>query len=564
VADELYGAGRWLKHLGSDQFAIPERLQTLDVAQVEHFTRLYQRHAAVADRHVDDLALAESFARHRGWAHSLESSLLPRLPLPDAELAALTLPPRRGGSAAEQLTEIRDASPYQPTRLLAALARLRLWQTQGELTRTDVTPDLALLLVSAPPEGELGIEFALTLSHWRLSTPPGGLALQPITAAGLVVATQGPFALEALVNQALFEVLRGKPQPVPSAALASEDSDLAFAAALAAPVAEPLLAALRVPARQYAAAQLLTRMHVDFNILPILETLNEEEIGQILPYIRWQERPRPDLRPFLYRLATGKPVQPLITYARELLLLDLQPGDALPLLRANPWPDFINKLLVTPLLDPNEQLALCRELVARGDFSTSRISGLTALIQSDVLPIDFVPATFATQTDTSRQGLQALATWQLSRHTIQTLDPLVSFLRQLQWQSNNPDACWAHSLLATWYAGSPNGRRPELSFPATIATLYFNTYQAFIEEMVFILENPEAQRHLTSYSLYSPLRAVCHVTDPASVNEPLAQLTPALRQRLQVGLVALATNRGDHSAVQGALHLLNLMRHHAP
>ncbi|WP_022826369.1 zinc ribbon domain-containing protein [Hymenobacter norwichensis] len=565
VPDEQYGAGRWLKHLGSDQFTIPERLQAFDSAQIEHFTRLYQRHAAVADRHIDDLALAESFTRHRGWARSLESSLLPLLPLPDAELAALTLPPRRGGSDAEQLTEIREVSPYQLTRILAALARLRLWQTQGELTRADVAPDLELLLSSVPPEGELGIEFALTLSHWRLSTPPGGLSLQQLTAAGLAVAAQGAFALEAVVNQGLFEVLRGRPQPIPLAALASEDPDLAFAAALAAPAPEPLLAALRVPARQYAAALLLTRMQLEFNALPILEALNEDEIGQILPYIRWQERPRPDLRPFLYRLATGKPVQPLITYARELLLLDLQPGDALPLLRANPWPDFINKLLVSPLLDPNDRLAVCQELVARGDFSTSRISGLTALIQADVLPIDFVPTTFATQTATSRQGLQALATWQLNRHTVQTLGPLVSFLRQLQWQPNHPDAYWAHSLLATWYAGSSDGHRPELNFPTAVATLYFTSYQAFIEEMVFILEHPEALRHLTSsYTFHSPLRAVRQITDPVLVNEPLAQLPPTLRLRLQAGLVSLVNDQGDFSAVQGALHLLNLMRRHAP
>lgn len=563
VPDEQYGAGRWLKHLGADQFSIPERLKTLDPAQVEHFTRLYQRHAAVADRHVEDLALAESFARHRGWAYSLETSLLPLLPLPDAELVAFTLPPRQGGSHAEQLAEIRDASPYKTTRILAALARLRLWQTRDELTRDDVAPDLAMLLGSAPPEGELGVEFALTLSHWRLSTPPGGLSLQQLTAAGLAVAAQGPFALEAVVNHALFQVLRSTPQPVPLAALASEDTDLAFAAALAAPAVEPLQAALRVPARQYAAALLLTRMQQDFHLLPILENLSDDEIGQILPYIRWQDRPRPDLRPFLYRLATGKPVQPLITYARELLLLDLRPGDALPLLRANPWPDFINKLLASPLLSPNEQVAVCRELVARGDFSTSRISGLTSLIHRDVLPTDFVPATFSIQTDTSRQGLQALAAWQLSQHTVRIVGPLVNFLRQLQGQPDSSDAYWAHSLLATWYAGSPDGRRPELNFPAAVATLYFNTYQEFIEEMVLRLEHPEALRGLTSsYHFYRPLQAVRNITEPALVNEPLARLPPTLRQRLEAGLVALAANQDEYDAAEGASHLLNLMRHH--
>jgi hypothetical protein len=570
VPDEQYGAARWLKHLGADQFTIPERLGSLDPEQVEHFERLYQRHAAVAERHLDDLAQAESLARQRGWVRALEAALLPRLPLPDAELQALTLPPRRGSTEAGQLAEIRDATPFAGTRLLAALARLRLWQTRDALNRDDIVPDLQALRTTPTPADEaLHIEKALTLSHWRLTMEPGGLGYKALTEDGLWAA-QKQFPLEAAVNMALFRAAgNGQPQAVPADALASEDADLAFGAALAAQVPEPLLAALRVPARRYAAAYVLTRMQVDFALAPLLADFREEEVAQLLHIIHWQQRPRPDIRAFLQQLAAGQYGGNVlragfVQKAQELLALDLRKGEAVRLLRERPERGFAARLLQHPALSPVDRLALAYELVALDLFSPR---DLPAEVVAQ-LPAGFVAEGWRTAPPNALQGLRQLAEEQLNTYDPRAMPTLHTFLRAVLWDEAAPTAArqQAWHVLQQWYQGYRHPAGLRLGFAEAQAIAYFGSLEAYVDYFVYGLEHLAILQAMNVESDFlRPLETAAEPADAPALLRALTLLPPPLVLRLRQALLALARDYDNWSLPRRwAVQTLALLQQYAP
>src|SRR5260370_27316641 len=53
VERALYGAARMLKDAGTDKFTVPKMLAELDPDQIENFTLIYQRHAAILSLHVE-------------------------------------------------------------------------------------------------------------------------------------------------------------------------------------------------------------------------------------------------------------------------------------------------------------------------------------------------------------------------------------------------------------------------------------------------------------------------------------------------------------------------------
>ena len=65
VADSLYGAARMLREAGTDRFTVPKMLAELDPEQIDNFTSIYQRHAAVMHRHVDHVRFLENFLEQR-------------------------------------------------------------------------------------------------------------------------------------------------------------------------------------------------------------------------------------------------------------------------------------------------------------------------------------------------------------------------------------------------------------------------------------------------------------------------------------------------------------------
>jgi hypothetical protein len=567
VPDEQYGAARWLKHGGADQFVIPERLATMDPEQVAHFTRLYQRHAIVAERHLDDLAFAEGFARRRGWARALEQALLPLLPMSDADLAALTIPPLRGTTDDEQLLEIRQQSPFPLTQLLAALARLRRWQASNEVAYTPIWREKGFVSqYLQDPDPALRTEVALTLSHWRLvcaeAQPPYG----PLHTA-LHEAAAGPFAVEAATGLALLTAQRlGTAQPVPADALGAEDSDLAFAAALAGHAPDPLLAALRVPTRSYAAARTLTRMGADFALLPLLPGFSPLQLGELFSLLAYQERARPDLRPFLQAVVAQPPGPDasIRRYALDLLQRDLQPGDAVRLLRENPDRSFIAKLLQNPVLTPPELAALCRELVDQGLFTNDNIP-LSIYPQ---LPFSFLPEVWRTAPAASLQGLRPLADKQLATHASGEALALADFLRAVLWDETAATEARrkAQYALTEWYRGYGHPNRTSLSFTPAAAAIYFGSFEAYVAYFAHGLEHLPSLMALEGDSDFlRPLEAAAEQAGAAELLAAVTQLPHPLALRLRQGLTTLARTYDNWAMPRRwAVGVLALLQQHAP
>ena len=570
VPDEQYGAARWLKHSGADQFVIPERLAAMDPEQVTHFTRLYQRHAIVAERHLDDLAFAEGFARRRGWARALEQALLPLLPMGDADLAALTNPPLRGTTDDELLLEIRQQSPFPLTQLLAALARLRLWQANGSdaaysSQRIWEEKEFAeRYLQDADPA--LRTEVALTLSHWRLVCAEAQRPYGPLHDA-LREAATGPFGLAAATGLALLEAQQqGKAQPIFAAALASEDPDLAFAAALASHAPDALLAGLRVPSRRYAAARTLTRMGVEFALLPLLPDFSAHQLTVLFSLLLAQERPRPDLRPFL-QAAVAQPPGPdssIRRYALDLLTRDLQPGDAVRLVRANPDRSFIAKLLQNPALTPPELAALCRELVNQGLFTNDN---LPVSVYSQ-LPFSFIPEVWRTAPAASLQGLRPLADKQLATYASGGALALADFLRAVLWDemASAEARRKAQYALTEWYRGYGHPSRTSLSFAPAAAAIYFGSFEAYVTYFVHGLEHLPSLLALEGDSDFlRPLEAAAEPAGAAELLAALAALPLPLVLRLLQGLTTLARTYDNWSMPRRwAVGVLALLQQHTP
>src|SRR5579871_973837 len=68
LEESLYGAARMLRDAGADRFRIPQLIGELDPDQLENFTRIYQRHAAVLERHLDHLRFLEGFLHQKIWS----------------------------------------------------------------------------------------------------------------------------------------------------------------------------------------------------------------------------------------------------------------------------------------------------------------------------------------------------------------------------------------------------------------------------------------------------------------------------------------------------------------
>lgn len=67
AAEHLYGAARMLEDAGVDRFTIPKQLTELPAEQIDNFMRIYQRHAVVVARHVEQVAFLQ---RHPHQQHA--------------------------------------------------------------------------------------------------------------------------------------------------------------------------------------------------------------------------------------------------------------------------------------------------------------------------------------------------------------------------------------------------------------------------------------------------------------------------------------------------------------
>ena len=566
VPDEQYGAARWLKSLGADQFAIPERLAAMDPDQVEHFTRLYQKHAIVVERHVSDIAFAESFARQRGWARLWEETLLPMLPMKEAELADITLPPLRGTTDLEKLLEIRETSPLPVSRLLSALARIRIWQLSTlDYDEMGLGEDMELAISHLKdPEPSLRLEVSLTLSHWRF-TSTGFVFSQRDIESNLQEAMRGPAVLEAGTSLALMtSYSQGEPQGVYAEALASENQDIAFAAALANYSPEPLLAALRVPRCRFAAAAALTKARVDFDLAAMLPTFDKNELDIIWREVEYQKRPRPDLRAyFIAQLANPATYTPTRNTLRELLALDLQPGDAARLLRDYPDRSFGAKLLKNPALTPPDLVELCREYVALDLFEPHNFPNG----EYPSLPLGFVQENWRSAPATSLHTLRVMAEGQLKTGTPAEAQTMHKFLRGVMWEEAAPLAARQQAIgaLNNWYEGYHQSPSLALAFTEESATLYFGSFEAYVEYFIYGINHLSTLISLEADSKFlRPLDKIAEMQAPDFAAEfwnSLLALPAPLQMQFQKALVKLAREYTNWGSVnEWAVKVLDQMQ----
>ncbi|MET4108301.1 zinc ribbon domain-containing protein [Hymenobacter sp. UYP22] len=572
VPDEQYGAARWLKYLGTDQFALPERLAAMDPEQVTHFTRLYQRQAIVVERLLRDLGYAESFARQRGWARQWEEALLPLLPMKDEELAPLAMPPAQGTTDLEKLLEIRQLSPLGISQLLAALGRIRIWQMNTlSYAETGLGTDVELVLpYLKDPNPAVRLEVALTMSHWRFGINGASFGKTEIEST-LREALAGPAVLEAATSLALMaSYWQGQPQAVYAEALASENQEIAFAAALANYTVDPLLAALRVPRRQYAAAFVLTKAgaDIDAELAALLPTFTDLEVDHILRALTQQGRPRPALRAYFTAELTSERTRRNHSQdqIRDLLALDLRPGDAVRMLRENPDRRFGARLLQNPVLTPPERVELYRQYVALNLFNTHNLPGNAY----PPLPPDFVAENWRTAPADSLQGLRGLAHQQLAAGAPAEQQALHTFLRGVLWDEAAPLGArrQANQVLLDWYNGYHHSPSLPLAFTEEAARFYFGSFEAYVEYFVYGVKQLRVLLALETDSKFlRPLDPVAEAQPDgaAAFLRALTALPLPLVVQFQAALMDLVLHYTNWSMVnRWAVKVLGQLQAHAP
>jgi hypothetical protein len=567
VPDGLYGAARMLKAAGVDQFSLPERLDSMRLEQREHFSRLYAPQGRMVERHLDDLSFVVRGLRtgdgrpgnahagnghagngaRQGWVSRLEDALLPLLPLPEAELRALILSPARAVTELERLAEIRDGSPFAPTSQLSALAAIRLGAPRNELDA-----HWALQALQSP---DLGVqtEAALALADWRFTAghpyaaQPGNLrdALYDLyrRTAWAGMGRADPLHAEAglgltLLAQHYANVQSAQvPAELLTPLLSSEAPDLAFGAALALGEAGALRAALRVPECRALAAVQLARLGEVAPLAPVLRLLEAYEQSRVLGQLRVAA---PELHGGLLELLGNRETR---TEAARLLLLERRPGDALPLVEADP--DLAEQVLRNPALGVLEVEQVCARLLEHGQFRLPRLSVLRELAESGGMSDAFVPEQFAAASDEGRQELFSLAGLQL----VARADPgLHRFLWELIEGEHLPqtrERAWG--VLAGWY-----GRYgQELRFSLAGARQFFGGVEAFVERLCRVIEHPDMLAgFFTSYHFLKLLED----TDQ--------DVLPAVREaasagRLRRDLLALARDEEQFAPYRaGAVRLL--------
>ena len=549
--DADYGAARMLKAAGVDQFALPERLRSMDPAQRQHFARLYAPQGQMAERHVEDRGFAQGFLRGKGWTAALEDELLPLLPLPEVQLRAMTLPPARQLDDLDRLAEIRDNAPFALSAQLAALARVRLHAPRNEQD----APHLAAALRS--PDAALSDEAALALADWRYAAlhpyavQPGELrdvlfslyrrTAVPSSGQSDPLHAEAGLGLALLAGQYANVQSTDIPAELLTPLLASEHPDLAFGAALA--LGEPgrLLAALRVPERRFVAAKALARLGQGAALAEVLPLLTPHEQSDVLRQLRYGQGAVPELHAVLVGLLGVPEARGM---AAELLLLEGRPEDALRLVNTDP--SLAAKVLANPALPGDEVQQVCARLLEHGQFRPSRLSILGELATSGRIPDTFVPDHFRAASSEDQQELCALARLQLAARADPALHRFFWELLAGDLPDQTRERAWG--VLAGWYGQYG----AELRFSLAGTRHFFGSAAAFAERLCHVIERPGLlSGFFTSYSFLGVLESVD--------DDVLAALREAgeVTVRMKRALLKLATDDDAYAPHRaGAVRLL--------
>jgi hypothetical protein len=354
---------------------------------------------------------------------------------------------------------IYRATPFPETRMLAAIARLRLddWTALGEVRQ--------LLSVD---DDRIRNEAAHAISSWRVVYAAGiDSVLRRDVVGQLRRSTiQGAAARLALLG----DKVEATPDPRDFTwTLAAGDIDRLTTATAA-----------DDPLTRFAAAICLIKLGVLAPVAAVLPVAAPDHLDQLLTQLEICRRPAPELRDALFEIAESASVE-LRRRALEVLCFGCRPGDALRIARAADGdPAIYQSLFQRAKLVPEELEQLGEFMLDRGEFDASQF-GLEDISRKDGMPSTFVPRRWTEASPTARIELVKFAEMQLRAYADENLH---RFLVEVAFTPGTVDiqgTAW--SSLYRWYDSFGYPRRRPIRIEAGAIAGLFGSPERFMSAL---------------------------------------------------------------------------------
>ena len=534
LEESLYGAARMLREAGTDRFRIPKLIVELDPDQVDNFTRIYQRHAAIMHRHVDHVRFLESFLHQHPWSEQLEEELIVELPWPDARLEKLsaamgpevrtTVGPRRRAEDLETARAIHSATPFSNTRCLAVIVRLLLddWSAQRDTSN-----------LLTPGNEPLRTEAALALAGWRVLNAIGILERYRELVQTL---RDCPLRVPSGVRLAMLRDCE-----LPPEAMASEDPEIRFMAALASGHRDTLLASLRSEdeLQQFAAASRLIELEVFSPLGEAIRRASPECQLRLLKAIAKRAKPAPDLRETVYEVAAATAEREVRWAAVGVLCCGCPPEEVERLAEAAQGDSSAYQTILQRAGLPPESLArLGCHFLRKGVFRAGQY-GMNDIAKKGRMPADFVPRHWDMADDQGRKELCGFAECQLLEYADEGLH---RFLVGVAFGTGSvPVRATVWTALYRWYRRlDASGKSPILIQTESIRR-FFGSVPEFLAVYTRFLKDPSLPDLLRETVLGDPVFGFLRYPDPDVLPALAAQ--PAAVSELADAIAGIARNR---------------------
>jgi len=523
-----------LREAGTDRFTVPKMLVELDPEQVDNFTRIYQHHAAAMHRHVDHVRFLEDFLEQRNWSDALEEELIVQLPWPDGKLEALTAAmgpevhaagPHQRAQDLETARAIYSTTPFPETRSLAALVRLLLddWEVQSEV--------YGIFASSVPA---MQAEAALALTGWRVIYGPG----IPDHYRELMEALRSsPFRLPAAVRLAL---LGDKDCPLPPEAIASEDADVRFMAALVTPHLDTLIATLQRDdeLQRFAAATRLIEAGAFAAVGDTIRAAPPDQQLRLLKRIADQAKPAPALREAIFEIAAATSERDVRRAAVRVLCLGCPQSEVERLADAAQGDSVsYQSILQRAGLTAESLERLGIYFLEHGVFRADQY-GMRDIARQGRMPTDFVPRNWANADEKGRIELCRFAEMQLEEYADERLH---CFLVGVAFGSDSvPVRVTTWTSIYRWYRRFDDSGQGPLLIETESLNRFFGSVEAFVFVFTRFLQDRSLAELLGQMSLYDRVARLIRYSGDDVVQALATQPKTALE--LAAALAGVAQN----------------------
>ena len=525
VEERLYGAARMLKDAGTDRFTIPRQLQEFDPDQVENFSRIYQRHAIAVARHVDEVRFLEKFLHQKHWSAELEDHLIAQLPWNEQTLALMSAPAHPPGDDLASVKAIQEKTPFDLTRSLARLVRLRLHDGAAykEACSTFHAGDPAVRA-----------EAALILTGWRIWATFGRVRDQERQIVEEL--KKSAFKLEAAVRLALLGI---ENRDLLRDALASPDPELAFPAAVALGEVDRLQAALQGDELQkIVAGNKLISLGI---IKPVVQTVEKSPLEvqqELVESLLRRKEPAPEAAETLMGIVETTGDNTLRERAARILCRDVRPEWVLRIARAAKGDRHIyQSLLQAPTLASDSALELGDFLIEHKAFK-SGMYGLSGLAENGRMPDTFVPTRFARADDETRGEMLRFSEKQLEERGSEELHRFVLNVVFGSYPAKIRAGAWW--VLHRWYRskGEYRGEGP-FKLEKGVLAGFFGSVGAFLPKLAAVLRDHDTMKEVGYYEM---MAHVLKSADDATVAAIQAEESAAN----DLVLALIDASRGDY------------------